>query len=374
MTAAGLATGTAVASAAASFCEAAENPLELVQISGDIWEWRPCKEPPKACQLPTGQAYKHSNPEPLVTNPVTVVDSPGITINEYFGQVASGDGTASFAMATVHRADESSFQAPRFAEYVMVTSGTLVLQTVHEDGASLTKTQVKTGEGVYLPAGLRVKWTWPEPCTYTVVCVPAFSPHTAGNDSRDSMDSVVDKESRAALAKMHLSASPTAARHPPSMVVNELGKGITPLKVKPVAVVDAPGITITECFGNVASNDPVASLGRAVVKHASQEAWQAPAFDEYVICTKGSIDFLYGDGRSKKVVAGQGVFLPMHLRVKWVWPEATEYSVLCLPAFTPELCGREAEENATNAKDSASMAKLEELHKARQSQRKTTTS
>ena len=48
-----------------------------------------------------------------------------------------------------------------------------------------------------------------------------------------------------------------------------------------------------------------------------------------------------------------------------VWPEATEYEVLCLPAFTPALCGREAEENATNAKDSASMARLEQLHKQR---------
>ena len=92
------------------------------------------------------------------------------------------------------------------------------------------------------------------------------------------------------------------------------------------------------------------------------QAWQAPGFDEFVVCTKGAIEFLYEGGRSKSIVAGQGIFLPKHLRVKWVWPEATEYTVLCLPAFTPELCGREAEESATNAKDSASMQRLQEMH------------
>ena len=76
----------------------------------------------------------------------------------------------------------------------------------------------------------------------------------------------------------------------------------------------------------------------------------------------GAIDFLHGDGSTVALRAGEGCFLPKHLRVKWVWPEATEYAVLCLPAFTPEGCGREAEENATNAKDSASMARLQKLH------------
>ena len=154
-------------------------------------------------------------------------------------------------------------------------------------------------------------------------------------------------------------------RYLPETVLRELPQGVTPLVVPPVAVVEAPGIVIKEHFGNVASSDAVASLGRAVVKGPSQEAWQAPDFDEYVVCEKGAIEFLYGDGRKKSIVAGQGIFLPRGLRVKWVWPEATEYVVLCLPAFTPALCGREAEENATNAKDSASMARLEQMHTAK---------
>ena len=76
----------------------------------------------------------------------------------------------------------------------------------------------------------------------------------------------------------------------------------------------------------------------------------------------GAIDFVHGDSLKSSIVAGQGIFLPKNLRVKWVWLEASAYFVLCLPAFTPELCGREAEEGATVAKDSASMQRLEQLH------------
>ena len=39
------------------------------------------------------------------------------------------------------------------------------------------------------------------------------------------------------------------------------------------------------------------------------------------------------------------------LKVKWIWPESTQYTVLCLPAFTPELSGREVEDGTTVAKD-----------------------
>ena len=123
-----------------------------------------------------------------------------------------------------------------------------------------------------------------------------------------------------------------------------------------------------EHFGHVASKDGTASLGVAVVKAASEEAWQAPQFDEFVICSKGAIDFIYGDGLKASIKAGEGIFLPKNLRVKWVWLEATSYFVLCLPAFSPTLCGREAEEGATVAKDSASMQRLEKLHDALKSE------
>ena len=96
-----------------------------------------------------------------------------------------------------------------------------------------------------------------------------------------------------------------------------------------------------------------------------QPSLRTPAFEaDLTLGSKGAIDFMYGDGLKRSISAGMGIFLPKGLRVKWVWLEASTYFVLCLPAFSPALCGREAEEGATVAKDSASMERLEQLHEA----------
>merc|ERR1711904_650457 len=71
--------------------------------------------------------------------------------------------------------------------------------------------------------------------------------------------------------------------------------------VQGVNVVEAPGITIREHFGHVSSNDGTASLAQAVVKAASEEAYQTPLFDEYVICLEGTIKFVYGEEMQSSV-------------------------------------------------------------------------
>lgn len=295
--------------------------------------------------------------QPVVTKPVDVVDAPGITITEYFGRVASKDATASFARAKVKAADEANFQAPKFSEYVICTSGCIELE--HSDS---TRTRVQAGQGVFLPKGLRVKWTWPEAAEYLAVCVPAFSPELAGAEVDASADaSVVDEESRRKLAKLHQETKAAS----PETEGSGAALDARPIVVKPIDVVAADQITITEHFGHVASNDGTASFAMATVKNASEEAFQAPQFDEYVVCVEGSIDFLESGGERTHIQAGEAVFLPKGLRVKWIWPEPTKYAVLCLPAFSPELSGREAEEGATVAKDSASMSRLEDLHKVK---------
>ena len=139
---------------AATVCE--PSSWQMVQADDGSWEWR---QKVLAAQSKPGASL--SSAEPIVYNPVTVLDTPGITIREFIGNVASKTSSCSFALATVHRADTAAFQVPRFAEYVIVNSGTLELLTVAADGAGLVKTTVPAGEGVYLPAGLRVKWQWP---------------------------------------------------------------------------------------------------------------------------------------------------------------------------------------------------------------------
>ena len=189
-----------------------------------------------------------------MTEPVQVINSDRLVLTEFFGAVGSKEGTASFALGNVLGAIhpwEAPFQTPSFAEYVVVHSGSLDLHTVHKDGCQFTKTHVEAGQGAYLPAGLRVKWTWPEACSYTVVCVPAFSPITARTEPLDIADAALGQSARARLMELHRTAGldATAPRHLPKMVLGELPHGITPLVVSPVAVVDAPGITILEHFG-----------------------------------------------------------------------------------------------------------------------------
>lgn len=116
---------------------------------------------------------------------------------------------------------------------------------------------------------------------------------------------------------------------------------LEPTIVQPVIVVDAPGLTITEHFGRVASLDLSVSVATAVVKRPMEVNFSCPEFAEYVVCTEGSIDFVCGNGSRTHIKAGQGVYLPKGLRVKWTWPEAARYMVICLPAFTPDLCGTE---------------------------------
>ena len=290
---------------------------------------------------------------PTVCSPTKVLDTTNLTISEYFGRVATKDDAASFALVEVRAADEAAFQTPAFAEYIICTEGSIELEC--SDGHV---TRVEAGVGCYLPPMLRLRWRFPGVCKYTVVCAPAFSPELA---SHEEGGTIVDPASREKLKELHRDAGSTPSGAAP---VDAAAKELRPALYQPVNVVEAPGITITEHFGMVASREvgSTASLGVAVVKGASEEAWQCPQFDEFVICAEGSIDFLHGGGEKVHIDAGQGIFLPKGLRVKWVWPEACKYFVLCLPAFNPALSGREAEEGATVAKDSASMQRLEKLH------------
>jgi uncharacterized cupin superfamily protein len=296
---------------------------------------------------------------PLVTTPCKVVDTASLTISEYFGHVASKDGTCSFAVVEVRAADNAAFQTPAFAEYVICNEGIIELE--HSDGETI---RVEPGQGAFLPSKLRLRWRFPGPCNYTVVCMPAFSPELAAHEE-SSGGTIVSPEARERLKAMHQEAGSAPAEGSEAAAA-EGSALLRATLVAPVNVVEAPGITIVEHFGHVSSRDGTASLGVATVKEASEEAWQCPQFDEFVICAKGSIDFVYaGEGGTQtkvRVDAGQGVFLPKGLRVKWVWLEACRYYVLCLPAFSPDLCGREAEEGATVAKDSASMQRLEQMH------------
>jgi len=64
------------------------------------------------------------------------------------------------------------------------------------------------------------------------------------------------------------------------------------------------------------------------------------------------------------VPAGKGCYLSPNERVKWVWPEPCVYVPICMPAFNPEKCHREAEEGSAKDVDPATMDRLNDLHQA----------
>jgi len=270
---------------------------------------------------------------PIVSRPVVAVELPNLTITEVFGNLANQQSSSSLASVVVTQKSEAVFQSPLFEEYVVCTDGNIDIVN-GPPGAEIT-TRVSAGQGVYMPKGLRSKFTWPEGgAKYTALCFPAFSPDITRGEGEGAP--------------------------PPA----DLDASLKPQIFESVAVVDAPGITITEHFGHVSSGTGSCSVGTAVVRAAAEEAYQTPGFDEWVFCTEGSIDFVHAGGTTH-VATGEAAILPKDFRVKWVWPEATKYTVVCSPAFSPELSGREAEESATVAKDSASMKRLEELHAAK---------
>ena len=134
---------------------------------------------------------------PLVTTPCKVVDTANLTISEYFGHVASKDGTCSFAVVEVRAADSAAFQTPAFAEYVICNEGIIELE--HSDGEIV---RVEPGQGAFLPSKLRLRWRFPGPCNYTVVCKPAFSPELAAHEE-SSGGTIVSAEARERLKAMH---------------------------------------------------------------------------------------------------------------------------------------------------------------------------
>eukprot|EP00928_Gymnodinium_smaydae_P053308 TRINITY_DN37325_c0_g1_i1.p1 TRINITY_DN37325_c0_g1~~TRINITY_DN37325_c0_g1_i1.p1 ORF type:complete len:263 (-),score=50.91 TRINITY_DN37325_c0_g1_i1:288-1076(-) len=261
---------------------------------------------------------------PVVTEPVDVVAIPNLTITEFFGNASTKDAKISAAHVKIHAACSEEWQTPDFDEYVMITSGEVHI--THAGGTTI----VKAGSGVFLKSGTRVKWVFPGPCAYVPICLPAFSPENV-NREEEGADPIQPKCSEA------------------------------PKIIEPVDVVKATDLTITEYFGNVASQDAQISACLATVTAPCAEAYQAPEFDEYVLVLKGEVHLHQGDVVTV-VGENRAAFLKAGERVKWVWPKECVYIPICLPAFSPFNCHREEEEGA--AKDKETMDRLHALHGA----------
>jgi len=139
-----------------------------------------------------------STPTPVKS--VDVVKAPALTISEYFGNVASKDGSLSACVARVEEPCAEAWQRPEFAEWVLVLKGCLHLE--HAEGTTV----VPAGSGVFLAANERVKWIWPEACTYVPICMPAFTPDGCRREPEEGSAKDADPKTLAELHELHHTA------------------------------------------------------------------------------------------------------------------------------------------------------------------------
>lgn len=145
----------------------------------------------------TAKPAHKTDSAPTLVKSVDVVKAPTLTITEYFGNVASSNSTLSACVAKVVEPCSEAWQCPEFAEWVLVLHGTLHLQ--HADGTTI----IPAGSGVYLEANERVKWVWPEACTYVPICMPAFTPDGCWREQEEGSAKDADPETLAELHKLH---------------------------------------------------------------------------------------------------------------------------------------------------------------------------
>lgn len=112
-----------------------------------------------------------------IEGPARVPVPGGKLIDEHVGRVSSGDEAVSIARMTAPPGWEEPAQTPSFTEYTVVLRGTVIVE--HDGG----RTEVAAGQSVVTSPGEKVRYSvGPEGAEYIAVCLPAFSPESAGRD------------------------------------------------------------------------------------------------------------------------------------------------------------------------------------------------
>jgi len=126
-----------------------------------------------------GSSILASMPE-LIREPsrVAAAGEPPKLIDEYVGQVSTGDSGVSIAHMRSPSGWAEPGQRPEFDEFTVVLRGALVVEF---DGGQMT---VEAGQAVHARPGEWVRYSSPgaDGAEYIAVCVPAFSPDAVHRD------------------------------------------------------------------------------------------------------------------------------------------------------------------------------------------------
>jgi mannose-6-phosphate isomerase-like protein (cupin superfamily) len=117
----------------------------------------------------------------LISSPtrVTAAGNKPKIIEEFIGQVNTGEQRLSIAHMRSPAGWVEPGQAPEFDEFTLVLTGRL---RVTHKGGSL---EVAAGQAIVAHAGEWVQYSTPGPggAEYIAVCLPAFSPQTVHRDA-----------------------------------------------------------------------------------------------------------------------------------------------------------------------------------------------
>jgi len=123
-------------------------------------------------------------------------------------------------------------------------------------------------------------------------------------------------------------------------------------------VVDAPGFSIDELAGNIATKQDRVSIARVKAAAGTAEPWLTLDYDEWLCVLVGTMLIEQEEKSVVEVKEGQTVMIEKGDRFRPSFPTDCEYLPVCLPAFRPDRCIRED----TGTEDEAISANLKRLH------------
>jgi len=127
-------------------------------------------------------------------------------------------------------------------------------------------------------------------------------------------------------------------------------------------VVEHDGLIINELAGNVATSEDTISIAHVSVEKPTAEPWLTLDYDEWICVTKGLMVIHYEGKDGKEVTldvnVGDTAYIAKGERFRPVFPSGgTEYFPVCLPAFRPDRCIREEDDETSEV-----TKKLRALH------------
>lgn len=134
---------------------------------------------------------------------------------------------------------------------------------------------------------------------------------------------------------------------------NLQGPSVLPAPTRVVEMKDQ--LAIDEHAGRATTGESALSLAHVRVSAACSEPTQVPGFDEYVLVLSGEMVVEVGAEEPCKrpaarradapfelrAGAGRTLWLPAGHRYTYRFPSKCEYVPVCVPAFHPEIAGRE---------------------------------